>query len=369
MKIGIDCRLWEESGVGRYTRNLVVGLRELDKVNEYFLFVWEPDENRIRKEFEGLRWHVIPTKIKWHSLREQLFYASFLNKFNLDLMHFAYFSLPFLYNKPYVVTIHDLIIHHFPTGKASTLPSFMYHAKRLFYLFLTKYTSNKASGIITVSNATKQEIIDHLGVSESKIFVTYLGVDGSLSKNSSGRVIKSPYMLYVGNAYPHKNLKTLIQAFNKAKKNDEKLVLVGKKNYFYERLEKKFNDKSIVIFGEASDEELASLYSNAKAFVMPSLMEGFGLPPLEAMANGCLVIASDIPSLREICADCAMFFDPYNIEDLADKIEFVFSDKDQSLIDKFVKKGLKRVESFSWKDMARKTLEIYESSIGLRQGK
>lgn len=368
MRIGIDVRLWEETGVGRYARNLVAGLKDLDKTNEYFLFVWEPDENKIRKEFEGPLWHIVPTNIKWHSIREQLSYASFINKFNLDLMHFAYFSLPLLYNRPYVITIHDLIIHHFPTGKASTLPSFLYHIKRLFYLFLTKYTSKKAKAIITVSNATKQEIIDHLGVSKNKIFVTYLGVDKSLSKKSSGEVIESPYILYVGNAYPHKNLNTLIKAFKKAGKDNEKLVLVGKKNYFYQRLQEEFNDKSIVLFGEASDEELSSLYANAKAFVMPSLMEGFGLPPLEAMANGCFVIASDIPALREVCSDSAMFFDPYNEEDLADKIRFVFSNNNKSKIDKFVKKGFKRVESFSWEDMARKTLKVYESSISLRQG-
>lgn len=363
MTIGIDARLWNETGVGRYTRNLVRNLQKIDNENEYFLFVWKLDEGSIKKEFKSSEWHIIPTNIKWHSASEQISYGSFLKKYNLDLMHFAYFSLPLFYPRPFVVTIHDLIIHHFPTGKASTLPSPVYFLKRLFYLFLTKATAKRAKAIITVSNSTKKEIIDHLGISEDKIFITYLGVENSLSVASSKKLIKDPYILYVGNAYPHKNLKAMIQAFKKVKKNKEKLVLVGRRNFFYERLEKEFNDPNIIFFGEASDKDLQSLYANANAFVIPSLMEGFGLPPLEAMKNSCFVIASDIPSIREVCLDSAVYFNPYDISDIADKIELAFGSFDKT---KFIEKGKLRVKDFSWEKMAQETLRVYESCASLR---
>src|SRR5690242_4609839 len=130
MRIGIDGRLWNETGVGRYIRNLVWGLQEFDKKNEYVLFIKKGlkiDDLRLKND----PWKVVETEIHWHSLAEQIKFPQILYKENLDLMHFPYFSLPIFYNKPFVVTIHDLIINHFPTGKASTLPYPLYLMKRI----------------------------------------------------------------------------------------------------------------------------------------------------------------------------------------------------------------------------------------------
>ena len=121
MKIGIDIRLWNQTGVGRYIRNLVLNLAEIDKKNGYVLFARSEDFQSIKSEIKNPNWKLVKADIKWHSISEQINFPSILNKENLDLVHFPYFSVPIFYNKPYVLTIHDLIIDHFPTGKASTL--------------------------------------------------------------------------------------------------------------------------------------------------------------------------------------------------------------------------------------------------------
>src|SRR3989338_10313492 len=162
MKIGIDCRLWNETGVGRYTRNLVKEIQILDKENEYVLFVLSKDKQQILKQVQNDNFKAVIADIRWHTLWEQLKFPIILNKENLDLMHFPYFSVPIFYNKSYVVTIHDLILHHFPTGQASTLSLPLYNLKLLGYRFVIKTAAKNARKIITVSNATKKEIVSYL---------------------------------------------------------------------------------------------------------------------------------------------------------------------------------------------------------------
>lgn len=351
MRIGIDARLWNETGVGRYIRNLVNNLAAIDKENEYILF----GKNDV---IGNGKFKIVETDIRWHSIDEQLRLASILNKEKLDLMHFPYFSVPVAYNKPFVVTIHDLIINQVDTGKASTLPLPLYKAKRLGYKLVLRSTVNKAAKIIAVSQATKADIIKYLGVKPDKIAVTYEGVDDAI--NSKRQIKNQKHFLYVGNAYPHKNLERLVDAFASV---DAKLILVGKSDYFYKKLknyvvEKELSEK-IIFYGQVTDEELSGLYQNARALVMPSLIEGFGLPALEAMANNCLVLASDIPSLREVCKEAAIYFNPYDVSDIAEKFEKVF--RSRSLVyDTKKREGLVRVKKFSWEKMAKETLKIYE---------
>ena len=132
MRIGIDARLAFETGVGRYIRNLILELSKIDTKNSYVLFVGTSHKKKL-EELVPKKWKIVSTDIHWHSVSEQIQFANVLNKENLDVMHFPYFSLPIRYKKPFVVTIHDLIIHHFPTGKASTLPLPLYLAKRLAF--------------------------------------------------------------------------------------------------------------------------------------------------------------------------------------------------------------------------------------------
>jgi glycosyltransferase involved in cell wall biosynthesis len=397
MKIGIDCRLWSETGVGRYIRNLVGQLQEIDKENEYVLFVLSKDREQINSQFAIRNLQLVNVDIRWHSVDEQMKFPEILYKENLDLMHFPYFSVPILYKRPFVITIHDLIIHHHGTGKASTLPQPFYHMKRAGYKYILSQAARKAEKIIVPLNAVKEDVIDTLGVKEEKIVVTHEGVDRGISNFqfpiSNFKLKKIDYFLYVGNAYPHKNLERLVEAYAQLigrhsglsrisyrsnesdsgrRQNDDrdvKLVLVGKEDFFYKRLKemvKKMGLSDSIIFKhDVSDKELSELYVHARALISPSLMEGFGLPPLEAMALSCPVLLSDIPSFREVCGNAAFYFNPYSVGAIRERMEYVYGITDGTRKE-HVERGLERVKEFSWKEMAEETLKVYEGSNSLR---
>src|ERR1035437_3056531 len=370
MRIGIDCRLWKQTGVGRYTKNIVLNLQKIDEKNKYFLFVRSKDYENIKKRITNPNWRIIKTNIRWHSISEQLRLPHLLKKEKLDLMHFPYFSVPIFYNKPYVVTIHDLIINHFSTGKASTLAYPLYLAKRAAYKFVIKKAAEKAKKIITPSNATKQEIIEHLKISENKIDVAHEASEVKFSdiklKTDNPEIFAKKYFLYIGNAYPHKNLDRLLRAFKKIENVDSnlKLILVGKKDYFYKQFEAVNESNNVIFYGNASDSELASLYANAIALVAPSLMEGFGLPVLEAMTLRCLVIASDIPSFREIAGENVIYFNPQDENDILTKLKDILENSEKYKQEK-LEKAFEKSQQFSWEKAAAQTLNIYESSLSL----
>jgi len=366
MRIGIDCRLWKQTGVGRYTRNIVLNLQKIDQKNRYVLFVRSEDYEGIKRRINNPKWKIVQTEIRWHSLSEQLKFPTIIRREKLDLMHFPYFSVPIFYNRPYIVTIHDLIINHFSTGKASTLAYPLYIGKRELYKFVIAKAAKKAIKIITPSNATKQEIMDHLKIAENKIDVIYEAAELHSQNSSVGFKQYSHYFLYVGNAYPHKNLETLIRAFGRiaSEQNDLKLILVGQKDYFYQRLQKENQSDKIIFYGKANDKELINLYQNAIALVTPSLMEGFGLPVLEAMSLRCLVLASGIPALKEITADNAIYFNPQDENDIYLKLKDFLENVDKYREEK-IDKALKKSQQFSWEKAAEQTLNIYESSLSL----
>ena len=357
--IAIDARLIDQTGVGRYTRNLYAGLKKIDKKNKYLL---------------------LKPKIAWHSLSEQIIFPLWLLSQKIDLIHFPYFSFPLLCPKKFVVTIHDLIPWHFKTGKASALPVWLYSIKHFFYKQLLYWGARRAKKIVAVSQYTKKEIIKCLKVKPEKVSVIYEGVDEKIlnTKNQiSKKHIKNEksnnkYFLYVGNAYPHKNLERLINAFieffnHHSSSITPKLILVGPDDYFYKKLKLKVKQlglhNRVIFYGSASDEQLIGLYKNALAFINPSLMEGFGLPGLEAMACGCPVVCSKIEVFKEIYGEAALFFDPKDKEDIKSKIKEITNSKEKR--QKLVKKGLIQLNKYSWKKCAQQTLKIYESSFSL----
>lgn len=365
MRIGIDARLWSETGVGRYIRNLVFHLQRIDEKNTYVLFVRKNDYEAVVHKIFNTRWKLVVADVRWHTIEEQIKLPAILDKENLDLVHFPYFSVPIFVNIPFVVTIHDLIIHHFSTGEASTLPSLVYKAKLAGYKYVIKQATQKAKRIITVSEATQQEILDKLHVPRSKVAVIYEGVDKGIKVEHSKKIIADPYFLHVGNVYPHKNMERAISAFQKVFKNSPmRFVIVGKRDFFMDRLKefvrKKNLEDHVVFMGEVSDAELSSLYTHTIALVLPSLMEGFGLPAIEAMANNCLVLASDIPSLREICKDCALYYNPKDVSEIAQTMQHVVG-KPKSFFADIREKGLARAKDFSWNSMAQETLHVYDS--------
>lgn len=375
MNIGIDARFWNETGVGRYTRNLIKELQKIDNKNTYTLFSTSKNISSIQKVLNNTNFTIKKADIRWHTINEQVSLPRILEKENLDLMHFPYFSVPIFYKLPYVITIHDLILHHFPTGEASTLPLPIYHLKHAGYKLIIEKAAKNAEKIIAVSNATKNEIIDHLFIPEEKIVVIHEGVDTKLqTKDIKDREGKTNHLLHVGNLYPHKNMNRLLDALRICveKKLDIKLVIVGRKDYFYQKFYEKVRqgglDDYVVFKGEVSDEELANLYQTSLATIIPSLMEGFGLPALEAMNNNCLVLVSNIPSLKEVCADAAIYFEPLDSSDIAKKIEQLLSlpvgERNEKL-----RIGYNRTKLFSWEKMGRETLNVYESCLSLRQSK
>jgi len=171
------------------------------------------------------------------------------------------------------------------------------------------------------------------------------------------------YFLYVGNAYPHKNLERLLEAFSilNSQFSILNLVLVGAEDYFYKRLKEKVKDISlennVIFYGPADRKELSNLYKNAIALVFPSLMEGFGLPAVEAMAQGCLVLVSDIPVFHEVLGEAAIYFNPYDPVDMAEKMSDVLNNPQKYA--KFKTLGPELVEGYSWQKMARQTLRVY----------
>ncbi|MGE5041275.1 MAG: glycosyltransferase family 4 protein [Candidatus Levyibacteriota bacterium] len=367
-KIGIDARLWLQTGIGRYIRNLVIGLGNLDKENSYVLFVRPEDQQEITGVIAGMKYgnhfSLIPCNISWHSLREQIEFPKLLNRYSFDLVHFPYFSVPVFYKKPYVVTVHDLIMNHFPSGKATTLPLPLYKLKKMGYSFVMKKTIQNAEKIIAPSHATKEEIMDHYKVTEDKIVVTPEGVDENISSLAPVIFTKEPYFLYVGNTYPHKNVERLVEAFTIFLRThpNHRLIIAGKKDHFTRQLEKKIIDAPVEFAGFVTDETLARLYKHALATFVPSLMEGFGLTALEAMQMESLVAASKIPAMEEVCIQNALYFDPKDTLSMVKVMEDVIG-MSEGEKKKRIAEAKKHVEKFSWEKMARKTLDVYNSIL------
>lgn len=367
MKIGIDCRFWSQTGVGRYTRNLVLNLGKLDKNNKYVLFVLKKDYGDIKSQILNLEYgnfEIAKADIRWHGITEQILFPRILNKYKLDLVHFPYFSHPIFYKKPFVVTIHDLIINHFSTGKASTLPTSLYLAKLFAYQRVLNHAVFKARKIIVPLEFVKNDLVKTLKVPEDKIGITPEGFDPLISKGAISAEVeaaaKSSYFLYVGNAYPHKNIAKLLEGFYKAKLKDINLILVGKDDYFYKQLEReKF--RNLIFLHSVTDSELYHLYSHSVAAVSASLMEGFGLLPLEAFGADTLPVVSNIGAFIEVCADSAIYFNPQDADDIAKKLNLALKLPAKER-EELIKKGKSLLSKFSWEQMAKQTLKIYENS-------
>ena len=365
-RLGFDARLIGETGVGRYIKNLLLCLSLIDPVNLYFIFLKSNDLPKFN--FRNPNFHKIALDVKWHTLGEQLLLPFILQKYKLDLVHFPYFNVPLFYPGKYLVTVHDLIIDHTRTGRATTLPFPIYLAKRLFYKLILIKALKRAVKILTISKSTKKEIISHYQIPEDKILVTYDALDSDFLRLAQKLVPKKyypfDYLLYVGNAYPHKNLEKLIMVMNDPQiKQRVKLVLAGTDWFFYPRLKKMVDQlklkKSVYFFGNASDKQLIDLYFHARALIIPSLMEGFGLPNLEAVCLGVLPLVSDIKVFREIWGNSLLYFNPHDQDDIK-RIIISALNLPKQKIKKLVAKAQTRIDRFSWQKTAKDTLLQYQ---------
>lgn len=372
MKIGIDARFYDESGVGRYLRNLILNLSVLDKKNQYFILLLKKDYERFT---ETRNFKKILADFKWYGFAEQFNLPKLLRQLNLDLVHFPHFNVPIFYTGRFVVTIHDLIHQHCQMSRSTMLNPFAFRIKQIGYRKVFKTATGKSQKILVPSKSVMQLLIKEWVVSSEKIEITpeavddkMLSIESKMRENDVKKImgkfeIDKPYLFYVGNAHPHKNVEGLIKTFLVLQQQypNLKLVLSGYDHYFWQRIKQENQYKGIIYTGFVTDEELVALYKGAEAFIMPSFEEGFGIPLLEAMSCSCPVISSKAGSLSEVGGDAAVYFDPAKPDDMAEKISKVLDDK--RLRQQLIKRGLKRYRQFSWQDLAKKTLEVYQKCV------
>lgn len=353
MSICIDARMINHSGIGTYIRSLLTTMQQDMDITAIL------PEGFYEEEYRNLK--SISSKASIYSVYEQIDIYSKLIKTKNSFFHVPHYNIPLLFRGRMFVTVHDLIHLKFP----QLLPN---KAALIYSKFMLNQIGNKAEKIIAVSQNTKNDLMDILNIPEDKIYVIYNGLTKNRAYNIDNvTVVKTlkrhgitkKYLLYVGNVRPHKNIDRLLEAFNivHSKINDIELVITGAvKGDFRNK-----SQKDIILTGFVSDEDLYCLYNNAEAFVFPSLYEGFGFPPLEAMQHGIPVVCSNSSSLPEIVGDAALMFDPYEAEDISDKIVKVLTDTSLSAILK--NRGIEQVKKFSLGQFQRNMTDLYKSMI------
>ena len=380
LTIGIDARLYGPSGrgLGRYIEEVTKRIVALDPTNKYILFLSPRSFNDCHIEQANVQKVIMPQR--WYSLAEQLVWPRLIHYYHLDMLHVPHFNAPLICPCPLVITIHDLILTKFPSRRSSTLSPLLYWFKNLAYRIVISRAVKQAKMIITVSEFTKKDIVQQFNVPSEKIKVIYNGLSTtSLSSPYDFKAdrdillrynIKAPYFLYVGSAYPHKNLEWLVQLFIKWSEQHTgyQLVLVGEHDYFYERLIKFIVDLSerqrvgdIICPGFVPDESLAALYRQAAVYVFPSRYEGFGLPPLEAMSYGCPVLASDSSCLPEILGPAAVYFKDNDMESALTAMEKIL--RNENYRQRFIALGFEQIKKYNWDNCAQETLKIYQQVL------
>ncbi len=358
--IAIDARIISTS-TGRYVERLITYLQEVDTTNQYSILVrakdaafWKPRNSNFTvrvADFDN------------YSFAEQTNFKRFLKKLKPDLVHFCMPQQPIAYTGTKVTTFHDLTLLKTYNSDKNWL---VFHAKQLVGKYVFKKVSETSNHIIAVSEFTKKELQEFTSIDDKKISVIYEATDVS---NSAPKKYVQPfkkYILYVGQQSDYKNIKRLGDAHQilLAQYPDLGLILVGKKNtssnvneaYFSER-----NYKNILFTDFVTDSELSWLYAHAEAYVFPSLMEGFGLPGLEAMSYGTPVVSSSATCLPEVYGQAAHYFDPIDTSDIAEAIGQVLSN--DTLRTRLSKAGYKQIKKYSWKKMAKETHEVYMRAL------
>lgn len=367
MRVVIDARAIAWTGVGRYIRNLAGELNKLSSAHEFILAVAETDIK------PGPGWPQVVVDGSYYSWREQLVLGRKLRQIKADLWHFPHFNVPAWFDRPYVVTIHDTTRFFFPGQRRQGW------WQQIMYEQVFARAVRRARAVITVSYATAQELRD-LPLALPPIKVISEAVADSLLQPATGeqRVrlrqqfkLNDPYLLFVGVWMSHKNIERLLQAFRLVRQHYPKLQLVitGQPRAGYvdvSRLAYRVGvAEAVHLPGVVKETQLSALYAEAEAFVFPSLYEGFGLPPLEAAAQGVPVIASLVSSVPEVMGSAAAYVNPESVDSMARGIRRVLDDT--SYRRELVRRGRIQVERFSWGAAARQTLQVYEHLPAGRQ--
>ena len=359
--IGIDANeanlVQNRVGSNEFAYGFLKTIEKIDSSNSYQIYLSTPLLNDMPKKRQGWSYRIIPPHTLWTQWRLPLdLYLRFPRpKVFLSLSHYVPRFSPI----PRIVTITDLGYLKFPEQLRN---------KDLLQLKLwTAYSLKVANHIIAISEFTKKDILDNYPVDKSKISVIYPGYDTSvfnisLKKKDARNVLKkykidSPYLLFLGSLKPSKNLERLIEAFNEFRKNKNKLVIAGKKGWLYESIfekVKKLKLEDKVIFTDfVSDNDKPLLMSQAEAFLLPSLYEGFGMPVVESMACGVPALVSNQGSLPEVVGNAGIIVNPCEVQAIAEGIKKTINEKER-----LTRNGLMRVKLFDWDISARKTISL-----------
>jgi glycosyltransferase involved in cell wall biosynthesis len=364
VRIGIDARKLHDFGIGTYIRNLLRQLARLDRQTEFVILSRPEDVATLALLGENFR--AIPETSGNYSIAEQIRIPLVLRREGVTLFHAPHYVLPPLVRCKSVVTIHDCIHLMFP----QYLPNKMALA---YARTSIRLAARRATRVMTVSESSKRDILRFVDTQPDKIDVIYNAYDerfgvepreADVVRVRERYQLHDEFVLYAGNVKPHKNLERLIEAFYLVRKSGLdhlKLVLIGDDISKYTALRRAVHQhqlhKYVRFLGYLPEETLAVMYRLAGVFVFPSLYEGFGLPPLEAMASGTPVVTSNVSSLPEVAGDAAVLVDPYEPQAIADGITRVLTD--ETLRGDLRRKGLARAGQFSWEQSMQRVHDIY----------
>ena len=362
-RIAIDARIINSS-TGRYVERLLTYLQEVDRVNNYIVIVPSKDKDYWKPTADNFK--VQTADYKNYSFGEQVGFCKFLYDLNVDLVHFCMPQQPIFYMKPHVTTVHDMTLLKTYNSDKNW---FVYHAKQLVGRVLFYVIGHTSEQIVAISEFTKREYVEHARISPFKVALTYEAADTLSTKPVKPEQVSEAedFILYVGQQSDYKNIRRLMQAHQilRAERPELKLVLVGSLNESAKRNKRWAEEKGlqgIVFTGFVSDDELAWLYQNCRSYVFPSLMEGFGLPGLEAMIHGAPVASSNATCLPEVYGDAARYFDPTSVQDMASTIAGIIDD--ETVRSDLIEKGYAQAAKYSWKRMAEQTHDVYMQALG-----
>ncbi|MFI5492944.1 glycosyltransferase family 4 protein [Actinoplanes sp. NPDC051859] len=369
MKIVIDGRMLSWTGIGRYTQALLEGLEAIDQSNDYVVLMrradwakWEPQQSNFRR---------VECNIEPYSLAEQTTLPRVLRGLAPDVVHLVTPNAAARYRGRKVVTVHDLTLLDFDTSRGSLSRRLAAKLKRFPFRLILLMQVATATRIVTVSGYVREQLVKRFRIERTKISAIWNAADSAdltqaAEESVPGLAKSDSVLLYVGNYYPYKNVRVLIEALSVVVQTrpDVKVVLAGKADEFKDDLlalaEKLHVADRIILPGFVTDGQLTWLYRNSSMYVYPSLSEGFGLQGLEAMAQGLPVLSSTATCLPEVYGDAALYFDPHRSEDLAQKIVDLLERPELST--ELVAKGRERLAMFSWRATAEATHQAYLSA-------
>jgi glycosyltransferase involved in cell wall biosynthesis len=366
MHILFDGRMIHNTGVGRIVQNLISFFPQVSDIS--LTIIVNDEDGIIQPSNKNITIRRLKGRVPIYSISEQFILPIEISNLNPDLIHFPNFNLPILERHPFITTINDLVYYLFPDACRSKF-------KHLCAKYMISQAVKRAKKIITISHHSKKDLLRCFDIPEERVAVIYPGVDTSffypVKDQDSFQRCKEKYgiikkfIFYTGNHEPRKNLLRLIKAYSLIKNSDEYQLVIGGKTdpretSLYKYAEGLDNKNNIIFTNFIEERELALFYNMAEAFVFPSLYEGFGLPPLEAMACGTPVICSHATSLPEVANDAALLFDPLDEHQIKEALEEgLFNNKLRSSL---IEKGKKRAEEFKWSNTVKELLQLYNFS-------